>query len=207
MRFAWGLHEVCTRSAWGLHKVCTKFARGLHEVCTRFARGLHKVCMRFARGWHEVCMRLAWGSTRFDLVPKQNLIGYFPITPFQMLTFNQWLFSKIDLLIIKVPRSALHPFPKSLRHEVARGLHEVCMRFARGLHEVGMRFARGLHEVCTRFARGLHEVCMRSAWGLHEVCMRFAQGLHEVWPSSKTKSDWLFPHHPIPNANFQPMTL
>ena len=75
MRFAQGLHEVCKRPA-----------RGLHEVCTRFARG-------FAQGLHEVCMRLARGSMRFDLVPKQNLIGYFPITPFQMLTFNQSLFS------------------------------------------------------------------------------------------------------------------
>ena len=74
------------RFARGLHEVCIRFARGLHEVCMRFARGLHKVCMRFARGLHEVCMR-------FDLVPKQNLIGYFPITPFQMLTFNQSLFS------------------------------------------------------------------------------------------------------------------
>ena len=61
-------------------------ARGLHEVCMRSAQGLHEVCMRSARGLHEVC-------TRFDLVPKQNLIGYFPITPFQMLTFNQSLFS------------------------------------------------------------------------------------------------------------------
>ena len=63
-----------------------RFARGLHEVCTRSAQGLHKVCTRSARGLDEVCMR-------FDLVPKQNLIGYFPITPFQMLTFNQSLFS------------------------------------------------------------------------------------------------------------------
>ena len=63
-----------------------RFARGLHEVCMRSARGLHEVCMRSARGLHKVC-------TRFDLVPKQNLIGYFPITPFQMLTFNQSLFS------------------------------------------------------------------------------------------------------------------
>ena len=68
-------------------------AQGPHEVCMRFARGLHKVCMRSARGLHEVGTRLARGSTRFDLVPKQNLIGYFPITPFQMLTFNQSLFS------------------------------------------------------------------------------------------------------------------
>ena len=52
----------------------------------RSAQGLHEVCMRSAQGLHEVCMR-------FDLVPKQNLIGYFPITPFQMLTFNQSLFS------------------------------------------------------------------------------------------------------------------
>ena len=33
-----------------------------------------------------------------------------------MLSFNQSLFSEIDLLIIKVPRSPLHPFPKSLGH-------------------------------------------------------------------------------------------
>ena len=203
MRFAQGLHEVCTRLVWGLHKVarglhkvCTRSTRGLHEVCTRSTWGLHEVCTRFAWGLHQVCRRFAGGSTRFDLVPKQNLIGYFPITPFQMLTFNQSPFSKIDLLIIKVPRSPLHPFPKSLGHEVAWGLHEVCTRLA-----------RGLHEVCTRSAQGLHEVCMRSARGLHEVCTRSAQGLHEVWPSSKTKSDWLFPHHPIPNANFQPITL
>ena len=75
MRFARGLHEVCMRSARGLHEVCMRSAQGVHEVCTRSARGLHEVC------------------TRFDLVPKQNLIGYFPITPFQMLTFNQSLFS------------------------------------------------------------------------------------------------------------------
>ena len=68
-------------------------ALGLHEVCTRSAQGLHEVCMRSARGVHEVCTRFARGSMRFDLVPKQNLIGYFPITPFQMLTFNQSLFS------------------------------------------------------------------------------------------------------------------
>ena len=77
------------RSARGLHEVCMRLVRGLHKVCTRFAQGLHEVCMRSARGLHEV----ARGSMRFDLVPKQNLIGYFPITPFQMLTFNQSLFS------------------------------------------------------------------------------------------------------------------
>ena len=57
-----------------------RFAGGLHEVGMRLARGLHEVCMRLARGLHEVCMRLA-------------LIGYLPITPFQMLNFNQSLFS------------------------------------------------------------------------------------------------------------------
>ena len=104
----------------------------------------------------------------------------------------------------------------------ARGWHEVCQvcmrftwrwhkvstRFAQGWHEVswgwhkvGMRFARGWHKVCMRLARGwLHKVGMRSAWGS-------AQGLSEVWPNSKTKSDCLFPHHPIPNAKFQPITL
>ena len=60
MRLARGLHEV---------------AQGLHEVGTRFAQGWYEVCTRSARG----STRLARGSTRFDLVPKQNLIGYFPI--------------------------------------------------------------------------------------------------------------------------------
>ena len=135
---------------------------------------------------HEVAPRLARGSTRFDLVPKQNLIGYFPITPFQMLTFNQSLFSQIDLLIIKVPRSPLHPFPKSLVHpnsmnsRLARGLYEVGTRSAWGWHEVGMRSAWGRHKVCTRFAQGWHEVCMRLVWGLQEVGTRLAQGFHEV---------------------------
>ena len=59
----------------------------------RLARGWHEVGMRLARGWHEVAQGLHEVGTRFDLVPKQNLIGYFPITPFQMLTFNQSLFS------------------------------------------------------------------------------------------------------------------
>ena len=75
-----------------------RLARGLHKVGMRSARGLHEVCMKSARGWYQVCtksaqgsMRLAPGSTRFDLVPKQNMTGYFPITPFQMLTFNQSL--------------------------------------------------------------------------------------------------------------------
>ena len=81
MRLARG----CRRLSRGWHEVCMRSARGWHEV----ARGFHEVCTRFARGWHEV----ARGSMRFDLVPKQNLIGYFPITPFQMLTFNQSLFS------------------------------------------------------------------------------------------------------------------
>ena len=31
--------------------------------------------------------------------------------------------------------------------------------------------------------------------------MGFAQGLHKVG------SDWLFPHHPIPNDKLQPITL
>ena len=84
-------------------------AQGWHEVGMRSAQGWHKVGMRLSRGLQEVCLR-------FDLIPKQNLIGYFTITPFQMPNFNQSLFSKIDLLFIKVPRSPLPRFPKSLRH-------------------------------------------------------------------------------------------
>ena len=101
---------------------------------------------------------------------------------------------------------------------LAWGLPKVGMRLAWGLHEVGRRSAWGWHEVCMRSPQGWHKVCMRLAWGLpkvgtrsawgwYEVCMRLAWGLPEVWPNSKTKSDWLFPHHPIPNAKFQPITL
>ena len=53
----------------------------------------------------------------------------------------------------------------------------------------GMRLARGWHEVGTRLARGWHEVGMRLARGF------------------EVGSDWLFAHHPIPNAKFQPITL
>ena len=66
--------------------MCPRLARGLHEVGMRLAGGLPEVGMRSAQDWHEVCMR-------FDLIPKQNLIGYFPIIPFQMPNFNQSLFS------------------------------------------------------------------------------------------------------------------
>ena len=50
----------------------------------RLAQGLPKVDTRSAWGLHEV-------GQRFDLIPKQNLIGYFPIIPFQMPNFNQSL--------------------------------------------------------------------------------------------------------------------
>ena len=86
MRSARGWHEVCPRLARGLPKVGTRSAQGWHEVCPRLAQGLPEVGTRSAQGWHEVGMR-------FDLIPKQNLIGYFPITPFQMPNFNQSLFS------------------------------------------------------------------------------------------------------------------
>ena len=45
--------------------------------------------------------------------PHFILIGWLPITPFQMLNFYQSLYSKTGLIIIKMPRAPLHPFPKS----------------------------------------------------------------------------------------------
>ena len=41
------------------------------------------------------------------------LIGWLPITLFQMLNFHQSLSCEIGLLIIKVPKCPHHPFPKS----------------------------------------------------------------------------------------------
>ena len=67
------------------------------------------------------------------------------------------------------------------------------------LHEVGMRWHFGTRwqEVCHEVGMRWHEV----AQGWHEVGMRLAQGFHKVG------SNWLFAHHPIPNAKFQPITL
>ena len=59
-------------------------------------------------------------------------------------------------------------------------------------------------ETCPNFAQTLPKLCPNFARTLPEL----AQTLPEAWmENSITKSDWLFPHHPIPNAKFQPITL
>ena len=64
-------------------ETCPNFAR----ACPNFAQTLPKLCPNFARSEPELCPKPEWK------IPLQNLIGYFPITPFQMLSFNQSLFS------------------------------------------------------------------------------------------------------------------
>ena len=48
--------------------------------------------------------------------PSYKLIRLFPITPFQMLNFQQSLPCYIGLLTIKVPKAPLYPVSKSHRH-------------------------------------------------------------------------------------------
>ena len=75
--------ETCQNFARTLPKLCPNFARTLREL----AQTLPKLCPNFARSEPELCPKPEWK------IPLQNLIGYFPITPFQMLSFNQSLFS------------------------------------------------------------------------------------------------------------------
>ena len=156
-------------------------SRGLPKVGMRSARGWHKVCPRSAQGWHEV----AQGLPEVGMILA--LIGYFPITPFQMLNFKQ-----------------------------SQGLPEVGTKSARGWQEVGSDWLFPYHPIpnakfqaITRSARGWHEVCLRLSRGcprLPEVCLRLARGcLRSVRGWHEVGSDWLFPYHPIPNAKFQPI--
>ena len=65
------------------------------------------------------------------------------------------------------------------------------------------------------FARSWPEVSLKSARSWAEVSLKLAQSQPKVGPkfaqmensTTITKSDWLFAHHPIPNAKFQPITL
>ena len=81
------------------------------------------------------------------------------------------------------------------------GTFYLCPKFARSQPEVGPKFARSQPEVSPKFARSLPEVSPKLARSLPEVCPKSARSWPEVSP------DWLLPHHPIPNAKFQPITL
>ena len=62
----------------------------LPEVCPKFARSLPKV----AQSLPKVCPKFAQSLSKWKIPQQQqNLIGYFPITPFQMLNLNQSHFS------------------------------------------------------------------------------------------------------------------
>ena len=176
--------------ARGLPKVGMRSARGWHEVCPR----LHEVYLRSAQGCtrlHEVCPRLPKVGTR-------SAQGWHEVARGLPEVGSNWLFPHHP-----IPNAKFQPITRS-----ALGWHEVCPRLARGLPEVGTRSARGCtrsHEVSPRSAQG----CTRSAQG----CPRLARGLPEVgtrlpkvcprW--HEVGSNWLFPHHPIPNAKFQPI--
>ena len=90
----------------------------------------------------------------------------------------------------------------------ARTLPELCPNIARTLPEHCPNFARTLPELCPNIARTLPELCPNIARTLPKHCPNFSRTLPEPWmENSITKSDWLFPHHPTPNAKFQPITL
>ena len=70
------------------------------EITPRLPRDYPEVTLRLLQGYLEI-------SPRF---PYFILIGWFPITPFQMLNFHQSLDSKLGLIIIKLPKAPLHLF-------------------------------------------------------------------------------------------------
>ena len=123
-------------------------------------------------------------STRFSckIFPSWILIGWLPITLFQMLNFHQslpflnWLF---PLLLF------LQDFPARISRKIFP--QEFPARFSR------KNFPQ---EFPTRFS---HKIFPQ------QFPTRFS---HKIIPQDfpKLDPDWLAPHHPIPNAKFPPIT-
>ena len=97
------LPKLCPKLAWSWHKV----SRTLPELCPNFVWSQPELCPNFAR----TCLNFAWSQPELEWkIPWQNLIAYFPITPIanpELQPMHSLV--KSARLIIKVPRSPLHP--------------------------------------------------------------------------------------------------
>ena len=83
------LARTCPNFAQTLPKLCPNFAQTLPKLCPN----LPELCPNFARTLPELCPNLPEVSPNFApkpelKIPLQNLIGYFPITPFQNAKFQ-----------------------------------------------------------------------------------------------------------------------
>ena len=136
--------------------------------------------------------------TRFSrkIFPSWILIGWLPITLFQMLNFHQslpflnWLF---PLLLL------LQEFPA--RISLMNFLQDFPTRFSHKNfpQDFPARFSckNFLQDFPTRFS---HKNFLQD-FPARTSCKIFPQDFPKLDP------DWLVPHHPIPNAKFPPITL
>ena len=126
----------------------------------------------------------------FLIFPSWILIGWLPITLFQMLNFHQslpflnWLFP-------------LHPvlqdFPTRFSHK------NFPTRFSHKMQDFPTRRIS-----CKIFPQDFPTRFPSSAAFPTRFPVRFFQDFPQDFP--KLDPDWLAPHHPIPNAKFPPIT-
>ena len=127
------------------------------------------------------------------------------------ITKSDWLFPhqpipnpKFQPITLWLNRPTYHKSakvspPPELCPKLARTLPEVSPNLARTLPEVSPKLPKvspNFAQTCPNFARSQPELCPN----LPELCPNLNGKFHK-------KSDWLFPHHPIPNPKFQPITL
>ena len=134
--------------------------------------------------------------------PSRILIGWLPITLFQMLNFHQslpllnWLFP--STLFYKIFLQDFQEFPTRFSHKIFPSwiligwLHITLFQI--------LNFHQSLPLLNWLFPSTLFYKIFLQDFPTRISCKIFPQDFPELDP------DWLAPHHPIPNANFPPIT-